>query len=234
MQSERRSAHDEAVAELERRGLTYPCYCSRREVREAAGAPHGLPAEGIYPGTCRTLSASERAEREASGRRPALRLRAEGATAQFEDVIHGSQGGVVDDFVLRRADGVPAYNVAVVVDDAAQGIEEVVRGDDLLPTTPRQVLVAQLLGLPAPRYAHVPLVLAPDGSRLAKRDGAVTLGDRLALGEEPVDVLSMLAASLGLADLGERVSAGVLVGRFDPARLPRGPWVLSSRELGLG
>lgn len=233
-QSDRRSDHDEAVGELESRGLTYACYCSRREVREAAQAPHGALAEGSYPGTCRALSPQERTEREASGRRPALRLRAEGATAEFIDVIHGPQGGVVDDFVLRRADGVPAYNLAVVVDDAAQGIQEVVRGDDLLSTTPRQVLVARLLGVTPPRYAHVPLVLAPDGNRLAKRDGAVTLSDRLALGEEPADVLSMLARSLGLTADGERVSAADLVGRFDPARLPRAPWVLGPGELRLG
>lgn len=233
-QSERRTSHDEAVAELEGRGLTYPCYCSRREVREAAQAPHGATVEGSYPGTCRTLSTRQRDERERAGRRPALRLRAEGETGEFTDVVHGPQRGVVDDFVLRRADGVAAYNVAVVVDDAAQGVQEVVRGDDLLATTPRQVVVARLLDLSCPRYAHVPLVLGPDGNRLAKRDGAVTLDDRLALGEAPVHVLSMLARSLGLAAEGELVGAADLVERFDPQRLPLAPWQLSPGEVGLG
>ena len=233
-QSERRPEHDAAVRELEGRGLTYGCYCSRREVREAAQAPHGELPEGSYRGTCRTLTRREIAEREAAGRRPALRLRAGEVTSGFVDVLHGPQTGPVDDFVLRRGDGVPSYNVAVVVDDAAQGIEEVVRGDDLLPTTPRQVLLAQILGLDVPRYAHVPLVLAPDGNRLAKRDGAVTLDDRLGLGEDATGVVTMLAVSLGLATADERVTASDLVERFRPQALPLAPWVLTEADLGFG
>lgn len=231
-QSERRAEHDAALATLVGLGLIYPCYCSRREVQEAALAPHGAPLDGGYPGTCRQLDAAGRAAREAAGRRPALRLRAEGASASFVDVLHGPRSGVVDDFVLRRADGVPAYNLAVVVDDAAQGIQEVVRGDDLLPTTPRQVLLAQLLGLETPRYAHVPLVLGPDGERLTKRDGAVTLADRSAIGQEPSEVLAWIAASLGLAGEGERVTPADLVARFDPAQIPRAAWTLSRSDLG--
>ena len=233
-QSERRAEHDAAVRELERRGLTYACYCSRREVREAAQAPHGELPEGSYRGTCRTLTQRDLAEREAAGRRPALRLRAGEATAEFVDILRGPQTGTVDDFVLRRGDGVPSYNVAVVIDDAAQGIDEVVRGDDLLPTTPRQVLLAQLLGLDVPRYAHVPLVLAPDGNRLAKRDGAVTLDDRLGLGEDATGVVTMLAVSLGLAAADERVTPSELVGRFRPQALPLTAWVLTEADLGLG
>lgn len=231
-QSERRAEHDAALATLEGLGLTYPCYCSRREVQEAALAPHGAPIDGGYPGTCRHLDAAGRAAREATGRRPALRLRAEGASASFVDLLHGPRSGVVDDFVLRRADGVPAYNLAVVVDDAAQGIEEVVRGDDLLPTTPRQALLADLLGLPTRRYAHVPLVLGPDGERLSKRDGAVTLADRSAIGQEPGEVLTWIAASLGLAAADERVAPADLVARFDPEEIPRAPWTLSRADLG--
>ena len=230
-QSDSRVAHEAAVAQLERAGLTYPCYCSRREVQEAAQAPHGAPSEGGYPGTCRDLDLRARAEREESGRRPALRLRARGVTASFNDVLHGVQSGVVDDFVLRRADGVPAYNLAVVVDDAAQGIEEVVRGDDLLETTPRQVLLARLLGLEVPRYAHVPLVLGPSGDRLAKRDGAVTLADRREAGESSAQVLSWIAGSLGLAGEGESVTAAQLVDRFDPTSLPTTPWMLSPEQV---
>ena len=233
-QSARRAEHDAAIAQLEAHGLTYPCYCSRREVREAAQAPHGEAPEGAYPGTCSKLSPRERAEREAAGRRPALRLRAGGAVVSFDDALHGRRTGRADDFVLRRADGVPSYNVAVVVDDAAQGVQEVVRGDDLLPTTPRQVLLANLLGIGAPRSAPVPLVLGPDGPRLAKRDGAVTLDDRRALGEDPARVLGWLASSIGLAARGETVTAAALVERFEPALLRRAPWVLTASELGLG
>jgi glutamyl-tRNA synthetase len=179
-----------------------------------------------YPGTCRHLGRAAHAALAATGRPPALRLRADGAGASFVDRLRGEVSGSIDDFVLRRNDGAPAYNLAVVVDDAAQGIEEVVRGDDLLPTTPRQVHLAGLLGLPVPSYAHVPLVLGADGARLAKRHGAVTLADRIAHGESPDAVRSRLAASLGLAEPGEAVTPTTLVARFDPARLPTKPWVL--------
>ena len=126
-------------------------------------APHGPGAEGAYPGTCRGLTGAERAARTARPRR-ASRLRAGGEVVEVHDLRRGPHSAVVDDFVLRRGDGVAAYNLAVVVDDAAQGVDQVVRGDDLLETTPRQVLLQRLLGLPTPGYAHVPLVLGPTGS----------------------------------------------------------------------
>jgi glutamyl-tRNA synthetase len=226
-QSERTHLYDAAIARLDTAGLTYPCYCTRREVLEAAQAPHGHEPEGAYPGTCRHLTPDERAEREAGGRTPALRLRAEGTTVSFVDRLVGAYEGTVDDFVIRRRDGAPAYNLAVVVDDAGQGIEEVVRGDDLVPTTPRQIHLARLLGLPVPSYAHVALVLGPDGERLAKRHGAVTLADRHERGEASSQVLSLLAASLGLASQGESISTAMLVDRFDPGKIPRDPWVLA-------
>jgi glutamyl-tRNA synthetase len=226
-QSERRAVHDAAIAELERRGLTYPCWCTRREVAEAAEAPHGQPP-GSYPGTCRDLSERRRAELEASGRPAALRLRSGGARVTIVDRLHGEVSAVVDDLVLRRNDGVPAYNLAVVVDDADQGVEEVVRGDDLLPSTPRQAHLADLLGRPRPGWAHVPLVVGPDGERLAKRHGAVTLADLAAAGTGPAEVRAALAASLGLAAPGEPVTADQLVARFDPARIPLTPWVYPS------
>ena len=217
-QSERTALYEQALERLE----TYPCWCTRAEIREAASAPHGDLPEGTYPGTCRRLSAAERAEREASGRPPALRLDACGARVGFEDQLMGQQEAAVDDFVLRRGDGTFAYNLAVVVDDGEQGVDQVVRGADLAESTPRQLLLTQLLDLPEPAYAHVPLMLGPDGARLAKRHGAVTLADRRALGESPEDVRAFLAGTLGLrADTPQG-----LVAEFDPARLPSEPTVV--------
>jgi glutamyl-tRNA synthetase len=140
----------------------------------------------------------------------------------------GPQEAVVDDVVVRRNDGAPAYNLAVVVDDGAQGVGEVVRGADLLDSTPRQLHLARLLGVPAPSHAHVPLVLGPDGARLAKRHGSVTLADRAALGESPAEARAGLAASVGLAEPGERPTLAQLLERFDPAALPREPTVLAA------
>lgn len=225
-QSERRALHRAALEQLRAVGRVYPCWCTRAEIREAASAAHGaggIGSEGAYPGTCRRLSAATRAAREAGGRPPALRLDAGSERVAFEDRLHGQVSAVVDDLVLWRNDGTPAYNLAVVVDDADQEIGEVVRGDDLLETTPRQLLLARLLGLQPPSYAHVPLVLGLDGIRLAKRHGAVTLADRAARGETAADALAWMAASLGLAQAGEAVTPAQLLERFDPQRLPRTP-----------
>ena len=218
-QSQRTALYDAALAALRDDGLIYECWCTRAEIREAASAPHGALPEGFYPGTCLRLTEAERAERRATGRPPALRVRADAATVTFEDRVAGEVTGVVDDFVVRRNDGAYAYNLAVVVDDAEQGIEEVVRGDDLLPATAAQALLCDLLGLTRPAWVHVPLVLGPDGERLAKRHGAVTLADRAALGETPDDVRALLAASVGLSEPGEAVTPAELVARFSPAVL---------------
>ena len=227
-QSERLDLYAEAIAQLDAAGLLYRCFCTRREIREAASAPHGPLPEGAYPGTCRELSAAARSEREATGRPPALRLRASDAVVAFEDRLLGATEGVVDDLVVRRNDGAPAYNLAVVVDDAAQGIEEVVRGADLLDGTPRQIHLARVLGLDVPAYAHVPLVLGPDGARLAKRHGAVTLADRTGRGESTAQVRGELMATVGLAEPGEEPSMRDLLERFDAERLPRAPTVLEA------
>ena len=226
-QSERLDRYERALAELQGDGRLYPCFCTRAEIRAAASAPHGDLPEGAYPGTCRTIGAGERRARLAAGERHALRVDAGGAgriRVSFEDRLLGPQAAVVDDFVVRRADGVPAYQLAVVVDDAAQGIEEVVRGADLADSTPRQILLARWLQLPVPRHAHVGLVLGADGARLAKRHGAATLADR----DEPAGVtLALLAHSLGLARGRDSVaSAAELLGEFDPDALPRGPVTL--------
>ena len=170
-QSERHALYADALSQLERQGRVYPCWCTRAEIREAAQAPHGPLPEGAYPGTCRELTASQRAERERTAQRPpALRLDARAENVSFADLLHGPVEAAVDDITLRRWDGAFAYNLAVIVDDADQAIGEVVRGDDLLDTTPRQLLIARLLSLPKPAYAHVPLVLDEHGRRLAKRD----------------------------------------------------------------
>jgi glutamyl-tRNA synthetase len=225
-QSERLEHYGAALERLAADGLLYPCYCTRAEIRQAASAPHGALPEGAYPGTCRELTARERAQRERAGRPPALRLRAGGAIVSFTDRLLGEHRAIVDDLVVRRNDGAPAYNLSVVVDDIAQGIGEVVRGADLLETTPRQLHVRALLGGPDVAHAHVPLVLGPDGKRLAKRHGAVTLADRAAAGQPPAAVRAELAASAGLAAPGEQPSLDELVARFDPDRLPREPTVL--------
>lgn len=228
-QSTRSGRYEAAIEEIERLGLVYPCYCSRREIREASAAPHGPAPEGVYPGTCRDLTSSERRSLERSGRRAALRLRASGVRVTVHDRMLGERTWTVDDFVLRRADGVAAYNLAVVVDDGDQGVDLVVRGDDLWETTPRQALLQQLLGIGTPEYLHVPLVLGPGGERLAKRDGAVTLTDRLALGETVPQVIAMLAASAGLGRPGrDEMTVAEVLDRFDVDRLTREPWILSA------
>ncbi|MBF6173387.1 tRNA glutamyl-Q(34) synthetase GluQRS [Nocardia blacklockiae] len=224
-QSERLDRHHAAIDTLTAAGLTYECYCTRREIQQAVTAPHG--PMGAYPGTCRDLTAAARAARRAEGRPAALRLRSRTTEYEIVDEIHGAYRGVVDDFVLRRGDGTPAYNLAVVVDDAEQGIDQVVRGDDLLPSTPRQAYLATLLGLAVPRYAHVPLVLNREGKRLAKRDGAVTLADRVALGDTPEQVVALLANSLGYTGS----TPGALLSEFRSATLPREPWTLDPRNM---
>lgn len=217
-QTDREPLYTAAIGRLAAAGLTYECFCTRREIQEAPSAPHA--PQGAYPGTCRRLSTAE-VEFRRSVRPAAVRLRSSATEWTVQDAMHGTFTGVVDDFVLRRNDGVTAYNLAVVVDDAEQGIDQVVRGDDLLPSTPRQAYLASLLNMPVPEYAHVPLVVNAGGARLAKRDGAVTLRDLAAVGMRANVVRRMILASLDLpAD-----SLEAALGAFDPAALPRGPWV---------
>lgn len=210
-QSERMDRYRGALATLRKSGLVYECFCTRKEIHAAPSAPHHPP--GAYPGTCRNLSDAERATRRLE-RPAAMRLRAGTGSHTVTDVLHGQVTGAIDDIVLVRNDGVPAYNLAVVVDDAAQGIDQVVRGDDLLSSAPRQAYLASLLGLPEPTYAHVPLALNAAGDRLAKRDGAVTLTELTAMG---LDARRLILDSLGLDAIGD----------FDPARLPREPWIFT-------
>jgi glutamyl-tRNA synthetase len=213
-QSDRRARYVDAIDHLIEADRVYPCFCSRREIRDAPSAPHTPP--GTYPGTCRDLTGAERARRAAE-RPAALRLRADTDAWTIEDALHGTFTGNVDDLVLRRNDGVPAYNLAVVVDDAAQDVDQVVRGDDLLTSAPSQAYLATLLGHDAPTYAHVPLVLNTSGQRLAKRDGAVT---RTELESRGVNMLALIAESMGLVG----ATPTEMLATFDPARLPRDPW----------
>lgn len=221
VQSERLAAYRDALRILA--DTTYECFCSRREIAEAASAPHGTVSP--YPGTCRNLTEAERATRRLT-RRPALRLRANGARQTIRDLLHGEITAEVDDVVLLRNDGVPAYNLAVVVDDAFSGIDQVVRGDDLLPAAATQADVTELLGYRPPTYAHVPLAVNVEGRRLAKRDGAVTLPQLAEEGISPGAVLRLIAESLDLAVPGEHVTLDLLLGRFNVERLPREPWVV--------
>lgn len=224
-QSDRSHAYQRALDRLTAHGLVYECYCSRKDIQNAPRAAHHVP--GSYPGTCRELDDAERERRRealaAEGRKPALRLRAEVDTFTIQDRYHGEYTTEIDDFVLRRGgqDTDWAYNLAVVVDDGFQGIDQVVRGDDLLPSTPRQAYLGSLLGIPAPEYVHVPLVVNEAGQRLAKRDGAVTLREMLL--EEPVHhVIGKLAESLGYPEV---YTLHKLLEVFNPDDLPREPLV---------
>ncbi|WP_303988559.1 tRNA glutamyl-Q(34) synthetase GluQRS [Rothia mucilaginosa] len=230
-QSTRLAAYEQAVQQLREAGLVYECYCTRREIQEASSAPHGAP--GAYPGTCRELTEAQRQERRTQ-RPPALRLRAECTSYTVQDDFYGAYTGLVDDFVLVRNDGTYAYNLTSVVDDAFVGVEQIVRGDDLLPSAPRQSYLAQLLGLTQPRYAHVPLALNEEGKRLAKRDGAVTLPQLREAGVEIPTILGWIAASIPVYNAdGSTHSADVpvpnaaaILERFDPARMATEPWVV--------
>lgn len=223
-QSAREALYEEALRRLVADGRVYPCYCSRAELAAIASAPHGLTSEGpAYPGTCRSLTAVERAAR-AAAKTPSLRFAMPERPCAFDDMAAGRQlfaAGAGGDFVVRRADGIIAYQLAVVVDDAAMGITDVLRGWDLLDSTPRQLALYEALGWPAPRFAHVPLLYGADGQRLAKRHGAVSLPALRAAGARPERVVGCLAYASGLLDRPEPATPAELVAGFDLARVPR-------------
>ena len=220
-QSERGEVYAEAIARLNELGLTYPCFCTRAELH-AATAPHASDGTYVYAGTCRNLSPAQVAER-AARRAPATRLRVpelddpEG-TIEFIDRVYGTRREVLardcGDFLVRRSDGVVAYQLAVVVDDALMDVTHVVRGRDLLGSVPRQMYLQRALGYPTPTYAHVPLLVAPDGRRLSKRDRDLDLGAIRARDTGPERLLGELAEAIGLAEKGEAVTADQLVERF--------------------
>ncbi len=225
-QSERGAAYTAALEQLAARGRVYPCWCSRAEIARAASAPHAGEEGPRYPGTCAGGATAK------PGRAPALRFRAAGGVTSFVDGVLGPTSqdvaAVAGDFVVRRTDGVASYQLAVVVDDAAQGITDVLRGDDLLSSTPRQLQLYEALGLVAPRFAHVPLLMGEDGKRLAKREGGLTIAALREGGRSPAQVVGLLAKWSGLGD-GGPTNAAALVAGFSLAKLRREPTVVTER-----
>ena len=223
-QSERLERYAEVIRELTSLGHTYPCYCTRKELKTMASAPHAEDVGPIYPGTCLGLSASQREERQAHGRKPSLRLHGSEDTA-FQDLVHGEihmkWGECGGDFPLRRSDGVVAYQLAVAVDDMDQGINLVVRGADILPCTPRQILLFRLLGAQVPRYAHVPLIVDHRGERLAKRHQSWELRALREAGVSPQAIIGYLAHRAGLMPKVEMATPREILRVFDWSRLPR-------------
>ena len=203
-QSERIEIYQHYLQRLQDAGLIYPCYCSRAEIAQAASAPQQGAEDGPrYPGTCRHLTGAQRRRHEANGRRPSLRLRVDDEhIISFADLLEGPitqhVQHTVGDFILYRADGIFAYQFAVVVDDGLMRINQVVRGADLLSSTARQILLYELLGFPPPVFAHVPLLLDESGKRMAKRHQSTGLAPLRAAGYTPEQIIGRLAASCGL------------------------------------
>jgi len=218
-QSERGAAYHVAFERLRGAGLVYPCFCSRKDIQSAASAPQAPGDEALYPGTCRDLAQDEVARRVASGRSHAWRFRVDpAAILPFADRVRGrfeADPGSIGDFVVRRADGVPAYQLAVVVDDITMKIDEVVRGEDLLASTVRQLLLYRAFGASPPAFAHVPLLLGDDGVRLSKRHRGVTLEELREAGESAEAIVGRLAHRHGLRETAVPVAARELVGGFD-------------------
>lgn len=233
VQGQRLERYAAALEDLAEAGRVYPCFCTRKELRELAGAPHAVLAgdgSAAYPGTCRGLGEAERAQLLCQGRKPALRLHCEKLVLRFDDLVAGPQsmnlaecGG---DFALRRSDGVFAYQLAVVLDDIAMGITQVLRGNDILTSTPRQLYLYQLLGASPPSYAHVPLVLDSKGERLAKRHQSLTLAELRSAGVSAQAVVGYLAWRAGQQETPRPCTPHSLLKNFRLAALPRDPIVL--------
>jgi glutamyl-tRNA synthetase len=227
VQSSRLPLYEDALRRLQELELVYPCTCTRSDVAEAASAPHG--EDSRYPGTCSHRLASDA---DGLGDRPfAWRFRAS-APPPFVD---GYRGPILidprGDFVIWKSAGTPAYQLAVVVDDAAMGITEVVRGDDLIPSTPRQLLLYAALGWSPPQFAHVPLVVGPDGRRLAKRHGDTRLSSLRSAGVRAEGLIGLLAWSCGWLPRIEPIAAKELLSQFQLAAIPPAPFVLTPELL---
>ena len=222
-QSHRTAVYQAAFDRLAEAGLVYPCFCTRRELL-AASAPHAADGARVYDGRCRRLSPAERAARLAAGRKPAWRVAVPAETVSFVDGNYGPQAQRLDtdcgDFILRRSDGVYAYQLAVVVDDALMGVTQVVQGADLLQSTPRQLYLYKLLGLPAPEFYHLPLLLAPDGRRLSKRDGDQSL-ENLREKYTAQEIVGKLAYAYGLQPEPAPRTPESLIKDFSWAKVPK-------------
>ncbi|MDO3411691.1 tRNA glutamyl-Q(34) synthetase GluQRS [Saccharibacillus sp. CPCC 101409] len=234
-QSERMERYAAALERLQASGHIYPCYCSRADILASASAPHGLSSEGpSYAGTCRHLTAAERAEK-ARRKDPSLRFALpEGREVRFADGIAGPQvfpPGSGGDFVISRADGLYSYQLSVVVDDADMRITDVLRGSDLLDSTPRQILLYEALDLAPPAFLHVPLLNGPDGKRLAKRHGGIAISAYRERGTAPERLVGWLAYVSGLIDRPEPVKASELVRSFDLSMIPRQPVVVDVPDI---
>ena len=221
-QSKRTEAYAQAFRELECQGLVYPCFCTRAE-RLAASAPHRSDGAAVYSGRCAQLSPEEQAELSRS-RQPAWRVRVPEKIITFCDLLQGEYGEDLKrdcgDFILRRSDGVYAYQLAVVFDDGDMEISQVVRGRDLLDSTPRQLYLYELLGLAPPEFYHVPLLLAPDGRRLSKRERDLDMG-ALRQRFTPAELTGLLAFWAGQLDRPEPVTPAELAKAFDWKKVPR-------------
>ena len=219
-QSERTDIYARALAQLDAQGALYPCFCSRAELH-ASAAPNAGDTQFVYSGACAHLTAAQRMER-AKARRPATRVRVPDEPLSFDDGLYGrvteNLARDCGDFIVRRSDGLFGYQLAVVVDDALSGVTEVVRGRDILSSTPRQIYLQRLLGLPTPRYIHIPLMLDDKGRRLAKRDGDLDL-TTLSRAMSPQAILGMLACSLGILEENRPATLDELVRAFDWRRV---------------
>ncbi len=219
-----------ALEELRVSGRTYPCVCSRADIRAAQSAPQLGDHESRYPGTCRGRFPSLASARAAAGRDPGVRFTVPETPVVFEDGFAGKQSFTVardiGDFLVARRDGAPAYQLAVVVDDHAQGVTEVLRGDDLLASTARQWLLQQALAIPSPAWFHVPLVVDSEGRRLAKRADDLSVASLRDGGTDPRAIIAWVAQQSGLP-VTERVTAAECVVEFDLRRVPRQPVTLS-------
>lgn len=236
VQSKRLELYQEALRILKDKDLLYPCYCSRADILSVSSAPHGLSSEGpVYPGTCRNLGPEERTRR-AELKQPSLRFKAPSRTISFVDGIAGPLQMQVDargDFVIKRADGMFSYQLAVVVDDALMGITDVLRGADLLDSTPRQLLLYEALGQRPPRFAHIPLLVDKEGRRLAKRSRGLSLSNLRNEGIPAEQVVGWLAYASGLLDKPERVRPAELVSHFSLTRVTSRPIMMTDHMYSL-
>ncbi|HVL14745.1 MAG TPA: tRNA glutamyl-Q(34) synthetase GluQRS [Gemmata sp.] len=234
VQTRRLALYAAALEELKRQELVYPCTCTRSDVAAAASAPHADHEGPTYPGTCARRRAADAESLAAEGKPFAWRFRLTDSPA-FTDLFAGEQridlGQLGGDFVVWKSAGTPAYQLAVVVDDADAGVTEVVRGDDLIPSTPRQLLLYRALGLTPPAFAHVPLVVGEDGRRLAKRHGDTRLAALRAAGVRPEALVGLLAWSCGWQEAPESIAARDLLPRFRLAAIPPRPFVLTAELL---